>query len=146
MSHEFGENTPRWPGFEPLKKEIKLDFDHYPVKAYTYSFPGQYGTHVDVPAHADKTGRTLEKIQLKECVMPLCVIDCSQKVAENNDYSLKLNFISDFLTIFGNSHSSNGFSCKIAFILLAPSLAIIKSSLENMILFITIVIIGVKII
>lgn len=91
MSHEFGENTPRWPGFEPLKKEIKLDFDHYPVKAYTYSFPGQYGTHVDVPAHADKTGRTLEKIQLKECVMPLCVIDCSQKVAENNDYSLCLN-------------------------------------------------------
>ena len=41
LSHEFGENTPRWPGFEPLKKEIKLDFDHYPVKAYTYSFPGQ---------------------------------------------------------------------------------------------------------
>ena len=96
LSHEFGENTPRWPGFEPLKKEIKLEFDHYPVKAYTYSFPGQYGTHVDVPAPADKTGRTLEKIQLKECVMPLCVIDCSQKVAENNDYSLKLNFISDF--------------------------------------------------
>ena len=24
LSHEFGENTPRWPGFEPLKKEIKL--------------------------------------------------------------------------------------------------------------------------
>ena len=23
LSHEFGENTPRWPGFEPLKKEIK---------------------------------------------------------------------------------------------------------------------------
>lgn len=81
---------------EPLKKEIKLDFDHYPVKAYTYSFPGQYGTHVDVPAHADKTGRTLEKIQLKECVMPLCVIDCSQKVAENNDYSLKLNDIIEY--------------------------------------------------
>lgn len=81
---------------QPLKKEIKLDFDHYPVKAYTYSFPGQYGTHVDVPAHADKTGRTLEKIQLKECVMPLCVIDCSQKVAENNDYSLKLNDIIEY--------------------------------------------------
>lgn len=24
LSHEFGENTPRWPGFESLRKEIKL--------------------------------------------------------------------------------------------------------------------------
>ena len=28
--------------------------------------------------------------------MPLCVIDCSQKVAENNDYSLKLNDIIEY--------------------------------------------------
>ena len=25
LSHEFGENTPRWPGFESLRKEIKLE-------------------------------------------------------------------------------------------------------------------------
>lgn len=70
LSHEFGENTPRWPGFESLRKEIKLEFGEYPVRAYQYSFPGQYGTHVDVPGHADVNGRTLEKIDIK-CIRPL---------------------------------------------------------------------------
>lgn len=43
LSHEFGENTPRWPGFESLRKEIKLEFGEYPVRAYQYSFPDFIG-------------------------------------------------------------------------------------------------------
>lgn len=99
LSHEFGENTPRWPGFESLRKEIKLEFGEYPVRAYQYSFPGQYGTHVDVPGHADVNGRTLEKIDIKECVLPLCVINCSDKVKMNSDYALSLDDIHDYVHI-----------------------------------------------
>ena len=101
LSHEFGENTPRWPGFESLRKEIKLEFGEYPVRAYQYSFPGQYGTHVDVPGHADVNGRTLEKIDIKECVLPLCVINCSDKVKMNSDYALSLDDIHDYEKIYG---------------------------------------------
>ena len=101
LSHEFNENTPRWPGFEPLKKEVKLEFGQYPVRAHQYSFPGQYGTHVDVPGHADVNGRTLEKIKLKECVLPICVINCSKAVKKNNDYALTVEDIEKYERKYG---------------------------------------------
>lgn len=96
LTHEFDDNTPRWPGFEPLEKKIKLEFDEYPVRTHQYSFPGQYGTHVDVPGHAIPNGRTLEDIHIKECVMPLCVIDCSEKVKKSNDYALTIEDINNY--------------------------------------------------
>lgn len=101
LTHEFGSDTPRWPGFEPLKKCIKLDFNEYPVRAHVYTFPGQYGTHIDVPAHALPDGRTLEKIDLKECVMPLCVIDCSLQVKNNDDYALSIEDIKKYERKYG---------------------------------------------
>ncbi|MZT67251.1 hypothetical protein GT674_15015 [Blautia sp. BIOML-A1] len=42
LSHEFGENTPRWPGFESLRKEIKLELNkiaaRWPAKAVAQFF------------------------------------------------------------------------------------------------------------
>lgn len=101
LSHEFNSATPRWPGFEPLKKEKKLEFGEYPVRAFQYSFAGQYGTHVDVPGHADANGRTLEELKIKECVLPLCVIDCSKKVEINADYMLMLDDIYEYEKQYG---------------------------------------------
>ena len=101
LTHGFGTETPRWPGFDPLKREVKLDFDQYPVRAYMYTFPGQYGTHIDVPAHADVGGRTLEEIDLKECVLPLCVINCVEKVKNNPDYALSIKDIMDYEDKYG---------------------------------------------
>ena len=81
--------------------DLSHEFGEYPVRAYQYSFPGQYGTHVDVPGHADVNGRTLEKIDIKECVLPLCVINCSDKVKMNSDYALSLDDIHDYEKIYG---------------------------------------------
>lgn len=101
LSHEFDENTPRWPGFMPLRKEKELEFGEYPVRAFQYSFPGQYGTHIDVPGHADPLGRTLEDVPIKECVLPLCVINCSEKVKNNSDYMLSLHDIDAYEKKYG---------------------------------------------
>lgn len=101
LTHSFDENSPRWKGFKPLRKEVILDFNEYPVKAHEYTFPGQYGTHIDVPAHADPDGMTLDKIELKRCLNPLCVIDCSKQVRLNNDYALNIKDILDYEEKYG---------------------------------------------
>jgi len=101
LTHEFDEHTPRWPGFDPLERKLKLEFGEYPVRAYQYIFPGQYGTHIDVPGHAMLNGRTLECIELKECVMPLCVINCSEQVKENPDYALTIDDIKRYEKKYG---------------------------------------------
>ena len=101
LTHGFDENTPRWPGFAPLTKDIKLDFDQYPVRAHVYSFPGQYGTHIDAPAHAKEGGTTLDQIPIKDFMMKLCVIDCHQQVEKNCDYALTIKDVYNYEKKYG---------------------------------------------
>lgn len=101
LTHEFDETTPRWPGFDPLSMTVKLDFDQYPVRAHVYSFPGQYGTHVDAPAHGREGGRSLEQIAIKELVMPLAVINCVDQVRENPDYALTVDDVLNYEKQYG---------------------------------------------
>ncbi|MGM9533189.1 cyclase family protein [Intestinibacter sp.] len=96
LTHEFGEDTPRWPGFKPLGNNILFDFDNAPMKVNEFTFPGQYGTHVDVPGHFVKGGRLVDEIDVSEFAYPLCVIDASEKVAENVDYALTVQDILDW--------------------------------------------------
>jgi len=52
---------------------------------------GQWGTHVDPPAHFIKGLRTIDQIDVKEMVMPLVVLDVHEKVAENPDYTITMD-------------------------------------------------------
>ncbi|HPY68301.1 MAG TPA: cyclase family protein [Bacteroidales bacterium] len=101
LSYELSAETPHWYGFQPLGSRILLDFDKTPVKVFEYTFPGQYGTHVDIPAHFDPKGRTQEKIRVDEFAYPLCVIDKSEAVKTNPDYALTIEDIKEWETVYG---------------------------------------------
>lgn len=58
--------------------------------AQYYSHVGQWGTHVDPPAHFIKGLRTVDEIDVKEMIMPLVVIDIHEKVANNPDYTITM--------------------------------------------------------
>lgn len=93
LTHSFGPESPRFPEFQPAKFEtISTHADGYYVKQYT--FPGQYGTHIDPPIHFYKDDeRYVEDLQLKDLVLPLVVIDCSKEAGANSDYSLTVKDI-----------------------------------------------------
>ena len=61
--------------------------------AEIFTHVGQWGTHVDPPAHFHKGLRTVDQIELKEMILPLvCVcVDVHQECATNPDYTLTLN-------------------------------------------------------
>lgn len=87
LTHAFGPESPHFPGFSPAEfKTIYTHEDGFFVKLYT--FPGQYGTHMDAPIHFAPGTRYIEEIDLKEMVLPLIVIDCSQETKKNPDYVL----------------------------------------------------------
>jgi kynurenine formamidase len=52
---------------------------------------GQWGTHVDPPAHFIKGLRTVDQIDPKEMILPLVVIDVHAEAAKNSDYTLSLD-------------------------------------------------------
>ena len=73
LTHSFGPTTPVWSGFG--QADFTPAFDPKTKKPYTikddgfrttyYNMVGQYGTHVDPPAHFAEDGVTMDKIPLK---------------------------------------------------------------------------------
>jgi kynurenine formamidase len=96
LTHSFEPGIPHWPGFPDEKKETLYWYDKGKGSmgdgffAETYTHVGQWGTHVDPPAHFIRGLRTVDQIELKEMILPLVVIDVHEEVAKNPDYTLSL--------------------------------------------------------
>jgi kynurenine formamidase len=90
LTHAFGPSTPHWKGFgeEKVTTLYTIKKDGFIVQQFTHV--GQWGTHIDPPAHFHEGLRTVDQIPLQEMVLPLVVLDVHAKVAKNPDYILTL--------------------------------------------------------
>ncbi len=97
LTHAFEPGIPRWPGFPDEKRETIYWYDKGKGTmgdgffSEIYTHVGQWGTHVDPPAHFIRGLRTVDQIELKEMILPLVVIDVHEEVARNPDYTLSLD-------------------------------------------------------
>jgi len=57
----------------PISNHIPDGTDGF--RATVYAIVGQYGTHIDPPAHFAPDGATMDRIPLKQMIFPLVVID-----------------------------------------------------------------------
>jgi kynurenine formamidase len=101
LTHTFGPNTPHWKGFgeEVVTTLYTIQKDGFKVQRFTHV--GQWGTHVDPPAHFHEGLRTVDEIPVEEMVLPLVVIDVHDKVAANPDYTLTLDDVHAWETKHG---------------------------------------------
>ena len=101
LTHPFEPGIPHWPEF-PNEKRETLSWHGFFVENFTHV--GQWGTHIDPPAHFARglrTLRTVDQISLKEMILPLVVIDVHGEVAKNPDYTLSLERIEKWETQHG---------------------------------------------
>ena len=91
LTHTFGPATPHWKGFgeETVTTLYTIQKDGFKVQQFTHV--GQWGTHIDPPAHFHEGLRTVDQIPPSEMLMPLVVLDVHDKVARNPDYILSLD-------------------------------------------------------
>ncbi|CAN5611089.1 cyclase family protein [soil metagenome] len=107
LTHAFAPGIPHWPGFPDEKRETIYGYEKGSgtmgdgFMAETYTHVGQWGTHVDPPAHFHKGLRTVDQIELKEMILPLVVIDVHEDVAKNADYVLTLERVKKWETDHG---------------------------------------------
>ena len=96
LTHAFGTNTPHWKGFgaETVKVLYTIKKDGFLVQQFTHV--GQWGTHIDAPAHFHEGLRTADTIDPKEMLLPLVVLDVHEKVAKNPDYVIALSDVKDW--------------------------------------------------
>lgn len=98
LTHAFGPDTPVWRGFGQAAMGAAADPDSH--RPYTiaehgfrttfYAMVGQYGTHVDPPAHFDENGRTMDDIPLSEMLLPLVVFDITPLLVKEPNHALSV--------------------------------------------------------
>jgi kynurenine formamidase len=91
LTHAFDASIPHWKDFPAEQREVIFDYDDQGFIAHRYSFVGQWGTHVDPPAHFVPGLRTLDKIPVAEMILPLVVLDVHEQVARNPDYAVTMD-------------------------------------------------------
>jgi kynurenine formamidase len=90
LSHSFAPGIPHWKGApdERVKTLYTVEKDGFRIDELCHV--GQWGTHVDSPAHFHRGLRSVDQIDPTEMLMPLVVLDVHEKVAKNADYTLTL--------------------------------------------------------
>lgn len=97
LTHSFEPGIPHWPGFPDEKRETLYWYEEgvgtlgSGFYAQKYCLVGQWGTHVDPPAHFVKGLRTIDRIDVKEMILPLVVIDLHEKVYLDPDYTITID-------------------------------------------------------
>lgn len=93
LTHAFAPGIPHWKGApnERVKTLYTVAKDGFRINEYCHV--GQWGTHLDAPAHFHEGLLTADRIDPKDMLMPLVVIDVHEKAAKNPDYVITVDDI-----------------------------------------------------
>jgi kynurenine formamidase len=99
LTHTFSPLTPVWKGFGPATFSAAADpatGEPYTIakdefRAFFYSMVGQYGTHIDPPAHFDPNGLTVDQLPLKQMILPLVVFDMTPMLANDPNHAFSVH-------------------------------------------------------
>jgi len=109
LTHAFSPSTPVWVGFgqatfspatnPATRQPYTIARDGF--RAYRYSLVGQYGTHIDPPAHFDANGKTLDELSVKDMILPLVVFDITPMLHVDPNHALTVPDILDWEKVHG---------------------------------------------
>lgn len=95
LTHPMYDAMPFWPGGVPFKKTRLVDYDQG-YQLHKFEMGENTGTHVDAPSHFIKGNVPIDKLALRNIVVPAVVIDVKDKVAGNPDYQLSAADVKDW--------------------------------------------------
>jgi len=107
MTHSFDSDIPHGPGITPAHRTTLFSYDPgvgtvgSGALMHEYTHAGQWGTHVDPPAHFIRGLRTLDQIGVTEMVLPLVIIDIHRKVEGNPDYRVSMDDVAAWESAHG---------------------------------------------
>jgi len=98
LTHSFAPDTPVWSGFGQARMTPAADpktHEPYTIpkdgfRTTFYEMVGQYGTHVDPPAHFAPDGITMDKIPVKQMILPLVVLDDTPYLAKDPNHAFSV--------------------------------------------------------
>lgn len=86
LTHAFHPDQPHFPEFPNEVRETLFDLEKGDgFTAHRYAIVGQWGTHVDPPSHFIPGGRALDQIPVEDMILPLVVLDITDRVSDDPD-------------------------------------------------------------
>ena len=137
LTHTFHPGIPHWLGFED---EVRTTTYHYNEMigtrgsgflAHRYCHTGQWGTHVDPPAHFVEGKRFQDEIPVTEMVLPLVVFDVSDKVSQNPDYQIQMEDVRTWEEKYGKVPEGAFVAMRTDWSKLWPSVTQMRNEDEN---------------
>lgn len=92
LTHAFAPGIPHYAAFPDEQREVVIDYEEG-FRAHRYSHIGQWGTHVDPPAHFIRGGRTLDEIPVTEMLSELAVLDATAQTRDDPDFAATVELI-----------------------------------------------------
>ena len=87
LTHEMHPKMAFWPGGIPFRMTRLVDYDKG-FRAHQFTIGENTGTHVDAPAHFLRDRKTIDRLQPRDLVVPVIVIDVKARVGRDPDYRL----------------------------------------------------------
>jgi kynurenine formamidase len=88
LTHPLYEGFPTFDGSKWFTKEKKFTFAKEKLNINTWTVVEHTGTHMDAPLHFTADGHSVDEIPITDLVVPLAVIDISQRAKDNPDTAL----------------------------------------------------------
>ncbi len=96
LTHSFAPGIPHWKGMPNEKVDVLYTVKKDGFIIQQFCHVGQWGTHIDAPAHFHEGKKSVDQVDPKEMLLPLVVLDVHEKVAKNPDYTLTLDDIKEW--------------------------------------------------
>jgi kynurenine formamidase len=106
LTHPLCSNVPTWNGSCGFCLEIKKDYDQV-FRVQQMKMHAGVGTHMDAPSHRIQGGLSISDIPLEQLIVPVCVIDVSER--GEADYEISVKDIEDY----ENTHGIIGRNCLV---------------------------------
>jgi kynurenine formamidase len=90
LTHAFGPESPHWKGFKPETVTTLYTIAKDGFHAESFCHSGQWGTHVDPPAHFHDGLKTIDQIDPRQFLLRLVVLDVHDKVSRDPDYVVSM--------------------------------------------------------
>lgn len=94
LTHSFEPGIPHWNGFPNETVRAIFNYSTSGFLAQQFSIVGQWGTHIDAPAHFHQGKRTVDQIDVREMILPLVLLDIHEKVLRDPDYTVSMDDVS----------------------------------------------------
>lgn len=102
LTHTFTPDFPTFSGEPGISMEKTIKFEDSGYQLFRVTYDEHSGTHIDAPLHFSEDGMSVDELAPEDLVCPLCIIDISDRAADEPNTMLEPSDIEAFVLAHGD--------------------------------------------